>query len=102
MHSNFNAYRVRHFHLVNFWFQAEGKGVESKLQHCFELADALSPISNKAEIEILGRSGGVSETQLHRHAPFQEVSVDYTSFDGLFEHTAERKKRDPSPQAFLV
>ena len=54
------------------------------------------PISDKAEIEILRRPGGAGEAHLHRHTPFQEIRVDYTSFYGLFEHTAEREKRDPS------
>jgi hypothetical protein len=38
----------------------------------------------------------------HSYTAFQEVSIDYALFDGLFEHTAEGKKRDPPSQAFLV
>jgi hypothetical protein len=90
LHSNFDAHRVRHLHLVNFWFQAEGKSIESQLQHLFEFTNAFSTISDKAEIEILGCPGGASETQLHRYASFQEVRIDNTAFDDLFEHAAER------------
>lgn len=87
---------------MNFWFQAEREGIESERQHFLEFADAFSPISDEAEIEILGGPGGTGETQLHRYPAFQKVSVDYAACDRLFQHTAERKKRDPSPQAFLV
>ena len=34
--------------------------------------------------------------------PFEVVGVDYAAFDCLLEHTAERKKRGPSPQVFLI
>ena len=102
LNRNFEAHRVRHFHLVNLWFQTEGEGIEPQLQDFFEFADAFRSIAGKPEIEIFSGAGGAGETQLHRYSPFEEVAVDYAAFDGLFQHTAKRKKRDPSPQAFLV
>ena len=97
--------RVRHTDVTGGFcvlFQAEREGIESELQHLFELADAFGSIADKAEIEILSRPGGACETQFHRYTAFQEISVDYSAFDGLFEHAADRKERDPSPHALLV
>jgi hypothetical protein len=88
LNRNFDANRVRQFHLVHLWFQAEGEGIEPELQDLFEFADAFRPMADKPEIEIFGGPGGASETQLHRYAAFDVIAVDNGAFDGLFEHTA--------------
>src|SRR5581483_3869043 len=102
LHRNFHAHRVRRFHLVDLWFQAEGEVIESKLQDFFEIANAFGPIADKPEIEILGGPGGTGKTQLHCHAAFEVIGVDHAAFDCLFEDAAKSKERDPSTQAFLV
>src|SRR5215469_8243060 len=52
LNRNFDAHRVRQFHLVNLGFHAKSKGVEPQLQDLFEFADTFCPIADKPEIEI--------------------------------------------------
>src|SRR6266496_1168576 len=46
--------------------------------------------------------GGAGETQLHRHSAFKVVGVNHASLHRLLQDAADRKKRDPSAQTFLV
>jgi hypothetical protein len=101
LNRDFDAYRIRQFHLVNLWFQAESKGIEPKLQDLFECADTFRPIADKPEVEIFSSPGAAGETEFHRYTAFEVVGVDHAPLDSLFEYTAESKKRDPTPQAFL-
>ena len=88
LNRNFDAHRVRQFHLVNLWFHAKSKGVEPQLQDLFEFADTFCPIADKPEIEIFSSPGGKGEAEFHRYAAFEVVGVYHAPLDTLFEYTA--------------
>lgn len=102
LHRHFDTHRVGKLHLMNFRLQPEGERVERQLQHVLQPAYPLAAVALKNQVKILGGAGGPGETQLHRYATLKVVTVNHASLHRLLQYAAEREKRNPSAQAFLV
>ena len=102
MHRHLDPRRVGQFHLVDLGLQTESESVKPQLQEFFQLADALRPVAPQPQIKILGGAGHAGKAQFHRHATFEVVRGDDALLHRLLQHTAEREKRDPPPEAFLI
>jgi hypothetical protein len=102
LHRYLDPRRVGQFHLVDLGLQTKSEGVKPQLQNFFQLSNTLRPVARQPQIKILGGAGHAGKTQFHRHATFEVVRVDYALLHRLLQYTAEREKRDPSPEAFLI
>jgi hypothetical protein len=102
LHRNLDAHRVGKFHFMDFWFQPERKFVERQLQYFSQPSYSLHPVALDAQVKISRRASRARETQFHRHSTFEVVRVDHTPLDRLLQHPANRQKRNPSSQAFLI